>query len=52
MPLGFIVAGAAASAWGATTVLAVGGALGLVAFAVALTSSDLRQLERSADPVS
>jgi MFS family permease len=45
MPLGFIVAGAAASAWGAATVVGVGGALGLVAFGLALTSSDLRRLE-------
>jgi predicted MFS family arabinose efflux permease len=45
LPLGYLVAGVAASAWGATTVAAVGAGLGTCAFALALTSSDLRQLE-------
>jgi MFS family permease len=45
LPLGYLVAGAAASAWGATTVVGVGGVLGGLAFAAALTSSDLRRLE-------
>jgi predicted MFS family arabinose efflux permease len=45
LPLGYLVAGGAAAAWGATAVVGVGGVIGGLAFAAALTSSDLRRLE-------
>jgi MFS family permease len=45
LPLGYLVAGVLASAVGAMTVAAVGAVLGTCAFALALTSRDLRQLE-------
>jgi MFS family permease len=46
LPLGYIVAGLLASEFAATTVVAVGAVLGMCAFGLALTSRDLRHLER------
>jgi predicted MFS family arabinose efflux permease len=45
LPLGYVVAGALASAFGATKVAAVGAVAGAVALAIALCSRDLRDLE-------
>jgi MFS family permease len=47
VPLGYIVAGVLADAVGARTVLAVGSLVGVAALALALTSRELRALQRN-----